>query len=44
MQNFDHAEYFNRKYMQRILQIQCTKQDRRIPNIYRNSFRRLNRW
>lgn len=44
MQNFEHAEYYHRKYKARVSEIKQTRQDRRVPNVYRNWFRRLNRW
>jgi hypothetical protein len=44
LQNFDQADYFEKKYEKRAGEILRTKQDRRIPNIYRNMWRRINRW
>lgn len=43
-QNFGQAEYFKKTYTERRDEIQRTRQDRRIPNIYRNMWRRINRW
>ena len=44
LQNFDQAEKYEKKYEARAKQVIQTKQDRRIPNIYRNQWRRINRW
>ena len=44
MQNFEQADYYNKKYASRVGEIIRTKQDRRIMNIYRNAWRRINRW
>jgi hypothetical protein len=44
LQNFEQAEYYEKKYDTRVGQIIRTKQDRRITNIYRNAWRRINRW
>jgi len=44
MQNFEQADYYEKKYEKRALQMTHTRQDRRIPNVYRNWFRRINRW
>jgi len=44
MQNFEQADYYDKKYTKRAGEIIRTKQDRRIMNIYRNAWRRINRW
>ena len=44
MQNFEQADYYEKKYEKRVGEVIRTKQDRRIMNIYRNSWRRINRW
>jgi hypothetical protein len=44
LQNFEQADYYKTKYDQRVKEIINTRQDRRIPNIYRNMWRRINRW
>jgi hypothetical protein len=44
LQNFEQAGYYEKKYEKRAMQMQATRQDRRIPNIYRNYYRRINRW
>ena len=44
LQNFDQADYYEKKYEKRVGEIIRTKQDRRIMNIYRNAWRRINRW
>jgi len=44
LQNFEQADYYEKKYEKRVGEIIRTKQDRRIPNIYRNAWRRINRW
>lgn len=44
LQNFEQADYFEKKYEKRVGEIIRTKQDRRITNIYRNAWRRINRW
>jgi hypothetical protein len=44
LQNFEQADYYQKKYNQRAGEMIRTKQDRRIPNIYRNAWRRINRW
>jgi hypothetical protein len=44
LQNYEQADYYDKKYEKRASQIWNTKQDRRIPNIYRNAYRRINRW
>jgi hypothetical protein len=45
LQNFEsQAEYMHKKYKARMLEVQATRQDRRIPNIYRNAYRRVARW
>jgi hypothetical protein len=44
MQNFDQADYYHKKYKTRQAEIGVTRYTRRIPNIYRNYFRRINRW
>jgi hypothetical protein len=44
MQNFEQADYYQKKYNERAGEIIRTKQDRRIPNVYRNAWRRINRW
>lgn len=43
LQNFEQAEYLMKKYADRVRTIQITKQTRRIPNIYQNYWRRLQR-
>jgi len=44
LQNYEQAGYWEKKYENRAKQVIMTKQDRRIPNIYRNQWRRINRW
>jgi hypothetical protein len=44
LQNFEQAEYMHKKYKARMQEVQSTRQDRRIPNIYRNYQRRIARW
>jgi hypothetical protein len=44
LQNFEQADYYQKKYNERAGEMIRTKQDRRIPNIYRNAWRRINRW
>jgi hypothetical protein len=44
LQNFEQAKYYEDKYDKRAKEIQLQRQDRRIPNIYRNAWRRINRW
>jgi hypothetical protein len=44
LQNLDQAEFFSNKYKIRVREIRATRQDRRIPNIYQSSFRRMSRW
>ena len=44
LQNFDQSDYYEKKYEKRVGEIIRTKQDRRIMNIYRNAWRRINRW
>jgi len=44
LQNFEQANFYEQKYDKRAGEIIRTKQDRRIMNIYRNSWRRINRW
>jgi hypothetical protein len=44
LQNFEQADYYEKKYEKRAGEIIRTKQDRRITNIYRNAWRRINRW
>jgi hypothetical protein len=44
LQNFEQADYYEKKYKDRVGEIIRTKQDRRIMNIYRNAWRRINRW
>jgi len=43
-QNFEHAGIMEKRYNARIQEIQPTKRVRRIPNIYRNSYRRIARF
>jgi len=43
LQNFDQAEYMHKKYKARQQEIQLTRQTTRIPNIYQNVWRRLQR-
>ena len=43
LQNFEHADYLEKKYETRVLQVKSTRQDRRYNNVYRSWFRRLNR-
>src|SRR5215472_268773 len=40
LQNYEQAGYWEKKYENRAKQVIMTKQDRRIPNIYRNQWRR----
>ena len=44
LQNFEQADYFEKKYEKRAKEIIATRQSVRIPNIYRNAWRRINRW
>jgi hypothetical protein len=44
LQNYEQAMTWEKKYDARAGQVIRTKQDRRIPNIYRNQWRRINRW
>jgi hypothetical protein len=44
MQNFEQADYYEKKYEKRQFGVHLTKQDRRISNVYRNYTRRINRW
>jgi hypothetical protein len=43
LQNFEHAERLEKKYEKRVLQILMTKQERRIRNVYNNTYRRMMR-
>lgn len=43
LQNFEQAEYMHKKYKARQMEIQLTRQGRRIPNVYQNYWRRLQR-
>lgn len=43
MQNFEQAEYYNKKYENRQMKIQMTRQTVRNPNVYQNNFRRVQR-
>lgn len=43
LQNFEQADYWRKQYKIRRDEVQHTKHDRRVPNIYRNAFRRANR-
>lgn len=43
MQNFEQAEYYNKKYEARQMKIQLTRQAPRIPNVYQNNWRRVQR-
>lgn len=43
MQNFEQAEYYNKKYESRQARIQLTRQTVRNPNVYQNNFRRVQR-
>lgn len=44
LQNVEISEYWRKIYTIRMREIKQTRQDRRIPNIYRNYFRRINRY
>jgi hypothetical protein len=44
LQNFEQANFYEQKYDKRVKEIIATRIDRRIPNIYRNMWRRINRW
>ena len=41
LQNFDQAEYYNKAYERRIMQIGQTRQGRRLTNVYNNSIMRM---
>jgi hypothetical protein len=43
MQNFEQAEYFHKKYKARQMEVQMTRQTRRLVNPYQNLWRRLQR-
>ncbi len=43
LQNFEQAEYMNKKYEARQMKIQLTRQTVRNPNVYQNNWRRLQR-
>jgi hypothetical protein len=43
MQNFEQAEYYNKKYENRQMKIQLTRQTVRNPNVYQNNWRRVQR-
>src|SRR5262249_55465112 len=43
LQNFEQADYYQTRYNARVKELQATRQDRRIMNIYRTYFLRLNR-
>jgi hypothetical protein len=44
LQNFEQAGYYEKKYDARAGQAIRTRQTRRMMNLYRNSWRRINRW
>jgi len=44
LQKFPEAQGFEDAYKRRALEIQLTRQTRRVPNIYRNWMRRIQRW
>jgi hypothetical protein len=44
LQNLDQADFFSKKYELRIRGLRATRQDRRNPNIYQQSYRRMSRW
>lgn len=44
LQNFDQADYFRKAYLARMKEIKATRQDRRIGNIYRATFRKQAQW
>lgn len=44
LQNFEQASVLEKKYDKRKLELQATRQTRRMPNVYRNMYRRINRW
>lgn len=44
LQNFEQAGKLEQKYEKRAMQLQSTRQTRRLPNVYRNMYRRINRW
>jgi hypothetical protein len=43
LQNFGQADYYEKTYIKRVPQLQVTKQTRRVPNIYQNVLRRMQR-
>lgn len=44
LQNFEQAGYYEKKYDARAGQAIRTRQTRRLMNVYRNAWRRINRW
>ena len=44
LQNFEQAAYYEKKYDTRAGQAIRTRQTRRMMNVYRNAWRRINRW
>jgi hypothetical protein len=44
LQDYDKADYYRKLYNTRTKEVNATRQDRRIPNIYRSSARRMMRW
>lgn len=44
LQQYEHADYYEKYYDRRIPRLQANRQDRRIPNIYKNARRRIARW
>jgi hypothetical protein len=44
LQNFEQAGYYEKKYDARAGQAIRTRQTRRMMNVYRNAWRRINRW
>lgn len=45
LQNFEQATYYEKKYQRRALEVGATRiASPRIPNVYRNYYRRINRW
>jgi hypothetical protein len=44
LQNFDQADYFRKMYNSRMKEVKATRQDRRIGNIYRSTFRKMAQW
>ena len=43
LQDYDKADYLRKMYKDRMMEVQITRQDRRIPSPYRQSYRRMMR-